>query len=104
MEAKKTVENQSVERAFQIIEIVAKKRGRMRLLDIADKVRLPASTVLRYLATLMPFYYSGCSRLPPIPPSANRSCWMNAATNYAVDDEECEMGPLPGGAHPRLYR
>ena len=57
METKKTVKSQSVERTFQIIEVMAKERGQMRLLDIADKVQLPASTVLRYLATLMSFNY-----------------------------------------------
>lgn len=57
MGKKKTVKNQSVERTFQIIEIMAKGRANMRLLDIAEKVKLPTSTVIRYLATLMSYNY-----------------------------------------------
>lgn len=57
MEGKKSIKNQSVERTFQIIEVMAKERNNMRLLDIAQKVQLPTSTVIRYLATLMSYNY-----------------------------------------------
>lgn len=45
--------NQSVEKTLQIIEIMANNREPMRLQDIALKVSLPASTVLRMVYTLM---------------------------------------------------
>jgi IclR family KDG regulon transcriptional repressor len=45
--------NQSVEKVFQIIEIMAKDNGPMRLQDISLKVKMPASTVMRLLNTLM---------------------------------------------------
>lgn len=54
---KSTKKNQSVERVFQIIEIMAQNRGAMRLQDIAEKLQLPASTVLRFLNTLMTYNY-----------------------------------------------
>ena len=49
--------NQSVERTFQIIEIMAQGTPSMRLLDIAEKTQLPNSTVLRFLKTLMLYNY-----------------------------------------------
>jgi DNA-binding IclR family transcriptional regulator len=49
--------NQSVEKVFQIIEVMAKAKGPMRLQDISVRIGLPASTALRYLNTLMTFGY-----------------------------------------------
>lgn len=49
--------NQSVEKAFQIIEIMAANRGPLRLNEIATRLGLPTSTVLRFLSTLMSFDY-----------------------------------------------
>lgn len=57
MEDNASVKNQSVERTFQIIEVMAAERGPMRLLDIAEKTHLPASTVLRFLKTLLYYNY-----------------------------------------------
>ena len=44
--------NQSVEKVLAIVETMARARGAMRLQDLATAVGLPASTVLRFLATL----------------------------------------------------
>ena len=49
--------NQSVEKAFQIIEIMASNRGPMRLNEISAALGLPTSTVLRFLCTLMSYDY-----------------------------------------------
>lgn len=49
--------NQSVEKAIQIIEIMAKEGGAMRLQDIAQKTDLPASTALRMVNTLLVYGY-----------------------------------------------
>lgn len=45
--------NQSVEKIFQIIEVMAENRDPMRLQDIASHVNMPASTTLRLINTLM---------------------------------------------------
>ena len=47
-----TKRNQSIAKALQIIEVMAAADGPMRLQDIGQTVRLPASTVLRFLKTL----------------------------------------------------
>lgn len=52
-----TKNNQSVAKALQIIEIMAAGNGPMRLQDISSKLKLPASTVLRFLGTLVEFNY-----------------------------------------------
>lgn len=57
MKEKSAKKNQSVEKVFQIIEIMASAKTSMRLLDISEKLSLPASTVLRFLNTLMAFNY-----------------------------------------------
>ena len=57
LKTKSAKKNQSVEKVFQIIEIMAQNRGAMRLQDIAASLSLPASTVLRFLNTLMTFHY-----------------------------------------------
>ena len=57
MEGSTLKENQSVSRVFQIIELMAENKSPMRLSDIAEKLRLPSSTVLRFLATLMTYSY-----------------------------------------------
>ena len=44
--------NQSLEKALQIIEFMADYRKPARLQDIAEALDYPASTVIRYLATL----------------------------------------------------
>lgn len=49
--------NQSIQRAFQIIEVLSNNRESMRLQDIADAVSLPASTVLRMLNSLQQHDY-----------------------------------------------
>jgi DNA-binding IclR family transcriptional regulator len=54
---KQSKKNQSVEKVFQIIEIMAENKGSMRLLDVSQKLQLPASTVLRFLNTLLTFGY-----------------------------------------------
>ena len=45
--------NQSVEKVFQIIEVMASSKGPMRLQDISASLNLPASTVIRFLKTLI---------------------------------------------------
>lgn len=57
MKEKLAKNNQSVEKVFQIIEIMAENRGSMRLQDISTKITLPNSTVLRFLNTLLKFNY-----------------------------------------------
>lgn len=57
MKDKLSKKNQSVEKVFQIIEVMAENKGLMRLQDISAKVGLPASTALRYLNTLQSFHY-----------------------------------------------
>ena len=54
---KKVKKNQSVEKVFQIIELMVSKGGEMRLQDISEQVKSPTSTVLRYLSTLSSFGY-----------------------------------------------
>jgi DNA-binding IclR family transcriptional regulator len=50
--------NQSVEKTFQIIEIMAESREPLRLQDIALKVDMPSSTVLRLVNTLVSCGYA----------------------------------------------
>ena len=50
--------NQSVEKVFQIIEIMANSRESMRLQDIALKADIPVSTVLRLINTLVSCGYA----------------------------------------------
>lgn len=50
--------NQSVEKIFQIIEIMAESREPLRLQDIAIKVDMPASTVLRLINTMVSCGYA----------------------------------------------
>ena len=52
MGEKKAVRNHSVEKAFSIIENMAKVHGSMRLQDIAASCGMPSSTTLRILNTL----------------------------------------------------
>lgn len=50
--------NQSVEKIFQIIEIMAESGERLRLQDIAMKAEMPASTALRLVNTLVSCGYA----------------------------------------------
>ncbi|MDL2273120.1 IclR family transcriptional regulator [Oscillospiraceae bacterium OttesenSCG-928-G22] len=50
--------NQSVEKVFQIIEIMASEGEPMRLQDIAQKSGLPAPTALRLINTLVTYGYA----------------------------------------------
>jgi len=50
--------NQSVEKALQIIETMAQTREPLRLQDIALKVEMPASTTLRFIYTLIKCGYA----------------------------------------------
>lgn len=52
-----TKRNQSIAKALQIVEVMADAEGPMRLQDIGKNVKLPASTVLRFLKTLMDHGY-----------------------------------------------
>lgn len=54
---KSTKTNQSIEKTFHIIEIMADNPVSMRLQDIALKVDMPASTALRLLNTLQTLGY-----------------------------------------------
>ncbi|MHB8278941.1 MAG: IclR family transcriptional regulator [Candidatus Humimicrobiaceae bacterium] len=57
MKEKLSKKNQSVEKVFHIIEIMAKGKGSMRLQDISLEAKLPASTVLRLLNTMLTYNY-----------------------------------------------
>src|SRR5450830_89049 len=57
LKEKLSKKNQSVEKVFQIIEIMARDKGPMRLRDISLKLQLPASTVLSLLNTLLTYNY-----------------------------------------------
>lgn len=49
---KRTQGNQSVDKAFQIIELLADTAEPMRLMDIAKRLEINSSTVIRFLTTL----------------------------------------------------
>lgn len=49
--------NQSVEKAFSIIEIMAQEKRSMKLQEISKKAQLPQATTLRLLYTLMTLGY-----------------------------------------------
>ncbi|WP_458861775.1 IclR family transcriptional regulator [Acidaminobacterium chupaoyuni] len=53
MSEKRTKVNQSLEKALQIVEVLADSRQPMRLQDLAEKAQLPACTALRFLNTLL---------------------------------------------------
>lgn len=57
MMTKLTKNNQSLEKALKIIELMAEEREPMRLQDIAVRVTMPASTVLRMINTLYNYGY-----------------------------------------------
>ena len=57
MKEKLSIKNQSVEKVFQIIEVMASDKGPMRLQDISLKSQLSTSTVLRLLHTLVTYNY-----------------------------------------------
>ena len=59
VKGKAVKDNQSVRRVFQIIKVMARNTGPMRLGDISKEIRIPASTVLRFLNTLMKLDYAG---------------------------------------------
>ncbi len=58
VKGKAVKDNQSVRRVFQIIKVMARNTGPMRLGDISKEIRIPASTVLRFLNTLMKLDYA----------------------------------------------
>ncbi len=58
MPDKLTKTNQSVEKVFQIIEIMAQSREPLRLQDISLKVEMPTSTTLRLINTLVTCGYA----------------------------------------------
>lgn len=57
MQEKASVKNQSVEKLFTIIEVMAAEPLPMRLQDIASAVNIPASTALRFVNTLQSIGY-----------------------------------------------
>jgi DNA-binding IclR family transcriptional regulator len=57
VQEKLTKKNLSVAKMFQILEVMAKNKGPMRLQDISTEVQHPASTVLRMLNSLMSIQY-----------------------------------------------
>ncbi len=58
MKEKLAKTNQSVEKVFDIIEVMAKNGAPMRLQDIAEQSNIPASTALRLLNTLATYGYA----------------------------------------------
>lgn len=65
-----TKRNQSISKAIQIIEVMAAADGPMRLQDIGKAVRLPASTVLRFLKTRGDHEYVEQNAQSPVLPHA----------------------------------
>lgn len=57
MQEKASAKNQSVEKLFSIIEVMAAEPLPMRLQDIAAAVNIPASTALRFVNTLQTIGY-----------------------------------------------
>ena len=57
MNAKLSKVNQSIEKTIQIVEVMARGKGPMRLQDVAKKCGMPASTVMRMLNTLQVYGY-----------------------------------------------
>ena len=57
MKEKITKTNQSIEKALQIIEILASQRGYMRLQDISAQADIPAPTAMRLLTALANYNY-----------------------------------------------
>lgn len=57
MPTKHSKVNQSVEKVLQIIEIMTRQSGPMRLQDVALKAEMPPSTTLRMLNTLLVYGY-----------------------------------------------
>lgn len=58
MPQKLSKKNQSVEKVFHIIEVMASNREPMRLQDIANQVKMPASTTLRLVNTMVNLGYA----------------------------------------------
>lgn len=58
MKEKMAKTNQSVEKVFDIIEVMAKNELPMRLQDIAREAGMPASTTLRLINTLVTYGYA----------------------------------------------
>jgi len=54
---KLTSTNQSIEKALNLIEILSRQKGFMRLQDLSTAAGMPASTILRLLNTLIKFNY-----------------------------------------------
>lgn len=57
MRERLTSTNQSIEKALNLIEILAQQKGFMRLQDISIAAEIPASTALRLLNTLIKYNY-----------------------------------------------
>lgn len=57
MSTLETKGNRSVSKALRIIETLAESPKAMRLIDIASRVEMPPSTVLRMIATLVDYGY-----------------------------------------------
>ncbi len=49
--------NQSIGKAFTILEAMVEEGRSLRLLDLAQKLNIPSSTVIRYLNTLIDYNY-----------------------------------------------
>lgn len=58
MSSKAVKRNSSIAKVLSIMEVMAESGGKMRLQDISARVSQPASTVLRYLNTLMDHGYA----------------------------------------------
>lgn len=77
--SKLTKGNQSLDKALQIIEVMAKHSQPMRLQDIASQVGQPPSTVIRFLNTLI----------------SNKYVLQSTETSkYALSIKFCQLGNL----------
>lgn len=94
MEMKLSKLNQSIEKAIQIIEVLASNQQPMRLQDIAASCGMPASTVLRMLNTLLVHGYVNQD-----PQSLRYSLSLKLAL---IGSRVCAQVSLRDIAHPLL--
>lgn len=88
--------NQSVEKTFQIIEIMSEASAPMRLQDLAECCEMPASTVLRMLNTL-----ARCGYVSQNSDSLRYSLTLKFAQ---IGSRVCAQNNLRDVAHPFLLQ
>lgn len=91
---KKALSNQSIVKAFSIIELLASSHEAMRLQDIAAQSGIPASTALRLLNTLM--------RLNYVSQSAQSNMYRLTLKFSQISEAVTSKFDLRGLIHPYL--